>query len=61
MIKDTIYRIKLVSLNPDRYELQPANKLVRNYSKYRDNYMDSRYKLDIKDIKSFTEWRLTEI
>lgn len=59
MKNTTLFRTKLVSLNPDEYELRSINKLSKAYNHYREAYV-KQYG-NTKNIKAFKEWRLTEI
>lgn len=54
-----IFLKKLVSLNPDRYEQRPLNRLIKDYGAYREYC--GRADIINPPIKTFKEWLATEI
>jgi hypothetical protein len=54
-----IFLKKLVSLNPDRYEQRPLNRLIKDYGAYREYC--GRADIINPPIKTFSQWLATEI
>ena len=64
LVLENLFVTKLTSLNPDEYEFMGLTTAIAKYGKYCAMFARSRYNLDdtnLKSMKNFDDWCLTEI